>query len=324
MGNKKRKVGRRCVVDGCGMEVRSGKASYCEKHYGRLRRNGTLERIRPRPQQPPQILFSGKPTNDLAWTIGVLWSDGCLSQNGFISVKAVDQEMISQVAEIWKIKERVRTIQTGFRDAYETGFSNRTIVGRLRNMGMHERKSLTVRWPVGLSEDRAWPFVRGVFDGDGCVHLAKSHPGSAVPSLRWCICTASEGFKDDLNAWLVKNSIRTCVTVRRKPGNPLYNIVVVHQESLRRLYKLLYPRHGIPCLQRKREKFETWLSTPRRKAGNPRPPRGESHMKAKLTEHQVKQIRAETGNSQRTLARKYGVAQTSIGRILRRDTWSHV
>jgi hypothetical protein len=36
-----------CTVDGCGLKVRSGRAQYCEKHYGRLRRNGHLTRLVP-------------------------------------------------------------------------------------------------------------------------------------------------------------------------------------------------------------------------------------------------------------------------------------
>lgn len=33
----------KCVVEGCYKPIRSGKCLYCEMHYGRLRRNGTLE-----------------------------------------------------------------------------------------------------------------------------------------------------------------------------------------------------------------------------------------------------------------------------------------
>lgn len=36
------KVDRLCIVDGCGITCRSTGSPYCEKHYGRLRRTGTL------------------------------------------------------------------------------------------------------------------------------------------------------------------------------------------------------------------------------------------------------------------------------------------
>lgn len=36
-----------CIVDGCNRGVRSSGSLYCEKHYGRIRRNGTTDRQAP-------------------------------------------------------------------------------------------------------------------------------------------------------------------------------------------------------------------------------------------------------------------------------------
>ena len=57
--------------------------------------------------------------------------------------------------------------------------------------------------------------------------------------------------------------------------------------------------------------------------GRQRGPSGESHHKAKLTVAIVRTIRewAPTGWPQRDLAAAFGVSQTTIGRILRRETW---
>lgn len=38
----RKKVTKRCDVSGCGLLARSNASPHCEKHYGRLRRNGTL------------------------------------------------------------------------------------------------------------------------------------------------------------------------------------------------------------------------------------------------------------------------------------------
>jgi len=60
---------------------------------------------------------------------------------------------------------------------------------------------------------------------------------------------------------------------------------------------------------------------------NGRMPRGESHGIAKVTEAQVAEMRlryAEGGISQASLGRKYGITQTTAGRILRRAGWPHV
>jgi IS30 family transposase len=54
--------------------------------------------------------------------------------------------------------------------------------------------------------------------------------------------------------------------------------------------------------------------------------RGSRHGLAKLTEHQVRMIRAaaRSGVPQTELARGYGVAGSTISRIVARGTWIHV
>jgi DNA-binding transcriptional regulator YiaG len=52
--------------------------------------------------------------------------------------------------------------------------------------------------------------------------------------------------------------------------------------------------------------------------------RGEEHPQAKLTEDQVRAIRATTGVSKRALARRYGVADSTIRKIIDRRKWAHI
>jgi hypothetical protein len=56
-------------------------------------------------------------------------------------------------------------------------------------------------------------------------------------------------------------------------------------------------------------------------------PRGEKNVRAKLTEELVRLIRKErreTGAEYEEIALKYDVDKTTVGRICRRDTWSHL
>lgn len=54
-----------------------------------------------------------------------------------------------------------------------------------------------------------------------------------------------------------------------------------------------------------------------------RNPRGERHGHAKLTEHQVREIRTSTA-SEEQLAKKYKVDRRTIGMILKHVTWRHL
>lgn len=57
--------------------------------------------------------------------------------------------------------------------------------------------------------------------------------------------------------------------------------------------------------------------------GRGRQPRGESHLSAKLTEDQVREIRKDT-RPQTVIAREYGVSNVAIRMVQLRRTWKHV
>lgn len=55
-------------------------------------------------------------------------------------------------------------------------------------------------------------------------------------------------------------------------------------------------------------------------------PRGESHYTARLTEHDVREIRRRRANGEKIvpLGREYGIAHNNISAIVNRKTWKHV
>jgi hypothetical protein len=55
-------------------------------------------------------------------------------------------------------------------------------------------------------------------------------------------------------------------------------------------------------------------------------PRGEHHRSAKLTAEKVRKIRSERekGRTYQSLADEYGVDQSSIGAVVKRENWKHV
>ena len=65
------------------------------------------------------------------------------------------------------------------------------------------------------------------------------------------------------------------------------------------------------------------MTCPQRAPKNPSPARGEAHYRAKLTQTQVDFIfwAHEDGVSTRELARRYGVSQSCIARILTGRNW---
>ena len=79
-----------CIANKCQKQTRSGTSPYCEMHYYRLRRTGTIMEK----QRKYSISDSAmnRMSKDEAWVLGLIWSDGNLSCNR-VSVTSKDKEI---------------------------------------------------------------------------------------------------------------------------------------------------------------------------------------------------------------------------------------
>lgn len=73
-------------------------------------------------------------------------------------IESIDGEM-----EIWKSKTK---------DTAEVGFSGKKIIKDLENLGLHQNKTFTIKYPE-IDEKLERHFLRGYFDGDGCIRVSK-------------------------------------------------------------------------------------------------------------------------------------------------------
>lgn len=76
--------------------------------------------------------------------------------------------------------------------------------------------------------------------------------------------------------------------------------------------------------------LETYLDANIRRAlKEPRPhrvARGSAHSSAVLTERDIKRLRSEAaaGTRQIDLAKRYGISQSTVSKIVRRERWTHI
>lgn len=203
----------------------------------------------------------------LAWIVGIIWSDGNLSGNT-IEVCSKDFQLVdlllSLVGGIYRPKNDGRHVRVYF--------TSRKVAQFLRDIGLTERKSLTVRWPT-MPQEFEGSFMRGLIDGDGSVRTSMKRPGQQAPDLSIDVVTASDALKDGIGEWLTRNDIAHSWQLRTYPPeqgwNPLWRVIVRRQDSLRRLFPLLYIAPDAPCLHRKYAPYALWIDTPRGRAGRP-------------------------------------------------------
>lgn len=248
----------KCQIESCENRARSGKNRYCEKHYYRIRRTGSPE-ARVRSYSFNEDRFSVI-DEDSAWVLGLLWTDGCLKGNG-IDYATVDRQMMDDFNDVMGGIGCVKFYkkEPPHSDVFRWNGCSKVTSSDLRSYGMHESKSFSIDWPVGLPDDMRGHFFRGVFDGDGCFFATKNNQG------RLSIATASEKFANSI----VENMGITGVSFRpyRSRGKSAISVSCIRRADIERLHSIMYPCEIVRCLKRKRDKLERFIQTPRAPVG---------------------------------------------------------
>jgi intein/homing endonuclease len=205
-------------------------------------------------------------SDEMAWLLGLIWSDGHLTNN-----------MVEICSKDYQLVDLVYALIDGGRGGTKNGgkhlrltFTSPHTAGVLRKLGLTERKSLTIGWPIGIPPEYEGAFVRGLIDGDGSVLWSMNRKGQQAPDLAVQLVSASSCFVEAFADWHARAGVRFRVHKRTHSNpkwNPVWAFVCRHQDSLRALHRMLYPVEDVPCLHRKRVPFDLWMQTPRARPG---------------------------------------------------------
>lgn len=109
---------------------------------------------------------------NFAYAMGLIVSDGCVSKDGrHISFVSVDEEQIHNYLLALNIVVKYDVTHSGYKGgmAYRIQFSDVNFWKFLNSIGIHPAKSKTIG-KLAIPKEFFFDFVRGVFDGDGCVY----------------------------------------------------------------------------------------------------------------------------------------------------------
>ncbi len=134
--------------------------------------------------------FFKKWTPEMAYVLGFLYADGNItdskiSRTQYVSFDSVDKEILEKIRIVLssnhKIQVKPAKILTHFNGNYKSSIGYRLRIGSremfadLINLGVTPRKSLTITFPKDILVDYTNHFIRGYFDGDGCVHIIRGN-----------------------------------------------------------------------------------------------------------------------------------------------------
>ena len=193
-------------------------------------------------------------SHDMAYIFGFWFADGCISNGGFsISQHKNDKYILEKIL---KIMGSNHPIYKNKNNVLYFCIKSKEIVKDIRLLGGIERKSLNVKFPI-IPKEYLSDFIRGYFDGDGCVYFMKNRKGYLSN-----FATGSEKFaygllkaiKENAN---IKGSI--CKSVKKKGSKTasgflskdsiIYSIRYSYN-STRRLRDFMYKNDGIKLIRK--------------------------------------------------------------------------
>lgn len=195
---------------------------------------------------------------DFAYYVGLVWSDGYMSgRDNLISIElksGIDEinllsELLNKI-EIGNISYRKRLDKRSGRsyDSISYNICNKKFYNILKKIGLHPAKSFTIEIPKKIPKIFFKDFLRGYFDGDGCIYYHKSDK-----SWNSKITSGSLTFLKQIHDYLKDNKIVNGGYLQKKKNQECYNLCFSKKDTLM-LKKYLY-YDGCLKLNRKFQRF---------------------------------------------------------------------
>jgi hypothetical protein len=202
--------------------------------------------------------FFATPSTEMAYILGLFMSDGYLSKkqsgNLFLCIKVNDKDMLETIKSLMSFEGSIYTAgltQVG-NQSYKIEISDPKIINDVQKWGIVERKTLTAKFPTELPQAYWKDFIRGLFDGDGCIHLSKDKRRKSS-YLRQCVFL---GTRDILSHFPSCFGLEDKTVAYKK----ICRLAYYKLSDLQKIFDVLYYSDNVPCLRRKRLKFEETLN----------------------------------------------------------------
>src|SRR3990167_8945773 len=198
---------------------------------------------------------------NLAYVIGIITTDGNLSNNGrHLNITSKDKEIINKSKICLGINNKIGKKGRGClnnKKYYTLQFGDINFYEFLLKIGLMPRKSKKIK-SVMVPKNYFRDFLRGCIDGDGSISISK-HKESSHRQLKIRLYSASPHFM----MWImkkIKNISRCDGGSIYKPKNSSVSALSFGKRDSLKILKFMYYKDDILCLERKRNIFKKWAS----------------------------------------------------------------
>jgi intein-encoded DNA endonuclease-like protein len=206
-------------------------------------------------------------TDHMAYTLGFFAADGSMLRNRrgahFIEFHVSDGALLKKIRTLLKSNHKisVRRRNARWRPEYRLQIGSKKMFSDLERLGFTQGKSRTLELP-SVPKRYVGSYVRGYFDGDGCVYLRRLRVRSRK-NPRWVFqvrfTSGSAKYLRQLLKLLHQFHVKGGSIQKKERG---YELVLSHRDGLA-LYRLMYNNAGTDfvCLARKKVIFDRAMRT---------------------------------------------------------------
>ena len=203
---------------------------------------------------------------EMAYVLGFWYADGSVDyspqiRGHYIRVGSTDKEVVSYIKQALKSEHKIYvTPRPGNKTFYLLQIGSSQMFQDLDQLGVVERKSNIITFPQ-VPKDLRTDFIRGYFDGDGCVFIEKSSTGS-YKRMVTVFTSGSKEFLMQLQETLFTEAGLTATkiaVVRNKTQSTAYQLRYSTRNSLRLFYFLYSQKQTTFYLSRKYAIFQDYL-----------------------------------------------------------------
>lgn len=202
--------------------------------------------------------FEKLDTEEKVYWLGFLYADGCICSNNRISVNlsVLDEQHLQKLAKIFG-RKLIRYNSCGF-EYVSFQIYNSKIYNDLSNHGLEERKTYSTNVTIleHIPEILIPHFIRGEFDGDGCI--SKNGRNKITANAKISI-VGNPNFLQKLQNIMIKMLNLKKTKIQQKPGF-CCELEYGGNKQIEKIYKWMYTDATV-WLERKRDKFEELLYT---------------------------------------------------------------
>ena len=218
-------------------------------------------------------IFNPVNTPEAAYILGFYIADGCLNGNKFvITLNEKDKEILEKIRDymspitklIYK-KETINKQGIVSHPMYSFAFACKEIVSCLEDLGLGKNKTyLSKSIKNVVPKELMWDFIRGYWDGDGCISSSNVTKNVKETSYNYInigftIISKDPDILNEMNEFFMEEGINTHVY----PDNKGNYLVGTHSKSeVEKIYNKLYTSSNL-FMEIKRTKFNEIMATSR-------------------------------------------------------------